>query len=123
MARKSAARRAAAKAKAQDGCEVTGCVEGRTLYCCDGPVCKECVLNSLLVRLRRKSASFVYSCPHCGKKIPMPSSTVKELMGEYCPSHAQVMDQRSRGKAVVAHCPCPSGCYDCDDSRLEVREL
>ena len=27
------------------------------------------------------------------------------------------------GRAVVAHLPCPSGCYDCEESDLRVTDL
>ncbi len=130
MARKAsrAARRAAAKAKRETCCEATGCVGSgeRTLLapCCDLRVCDECVLKSLLVRLRKKHPRFVYDCPVCGEDTSMPSATVKELMCVCCPSHVRVMDQRSRGKAaVVAHVPCPSGRYACNRSSIEARKL
>ena len=128
------ARRAAAKGRRGDvetGCSLGGCGKYNTLTtpCCKTDICKDCVLNVLLVCTRSDPPNFVYICPFCMRESDMPKSLVKELMSECCPSHARLMDQCSRStlgraKAVVAHLPCKNGgCYECEHGYLAVHEF
>ena len=124
MGRKKNTRKTAAKAKRDEVVQnCTLCYAKTSLQtpCCDAYICGECVFPSVQVCLGLSPIRYAYQCPLCTKEKLVSEGVVKQIMGDYFPSHAYIMKTCTGQEAMIVHIPSPSGCFLCDHSALEVR--
>ena len=95
------------------------------MVCCGKRTCCECIygLVGFDHHCHGNTPKFSFKCPFCRDETGFPEFILKRAMAEHCPSHAKVMDNKSGGQVVVAHKPCSTGCYTCEDSTIVVRDL
>ena len=119
-----AARRAAAKAKRDESVQNCTLCDSKTSLqtpCCDTYICGECIFESVYIHLGMTPVCYTYQCPLCAEEKTVSEGIVKKIMGDCYPSHAYIMRTCMGQEAMIVHLPCPSGCYRCDHSALEVR--
>ena len=108
-------------------CDVPACehATGPPMVCCGKHLCRECAFGVVDFdgHCCHNVPHFSFKCPFCRDETGFPEFILKRAMAEHCPSHAKVMDKKSGGQVVVAHRPCPTGCYTCEESTIVVREL
>ena len=119
-----AARRAAAKTKRDESVQNCTLCDAKTSLqtpCCDAYICGECVFPSVQVCLGLSPMRYAFQCPLCTEEKLVSEGVVKQIMGDCFPSHTYIMKTCTGQEAMIVLPPCPSGCFLCDHSALEVR--
>ena len=125
------ARRSAAQAvrRGDRPCDVPHCSNTckRALPDCQHVVCTHCVFNMLGVRPGDGGPVFAFKCPICRKRYDAASASVIHQMATFATGHVKEMPcccGTGCGKVyAVKHSTCSKGCYDCDESRLDLELL
>ncbi len=134
MAKKGRRAKGKAPAPSSPKCDLPGCDEDApvAITCCGNRMCGRCCFSALTVctcDYHREttiipSPKFAFNCAFCRTRLIVCAAVVKDMMFRFCPSHAKVLQNRcSEEPAVLAHLPCPDGCYGCYQSEIRVSDL
>ena len=122
------ARRSAAQAarRGDRPCDVPHCSNTckRALPDCQHVVCKHCVFNMLGVQPGDGGPIFAFKCPICRRGYDAKSECVKHQMAAFATGHIKEMPCCCGADCskvyAVKHSKCSKGCYDCEESRLDL---
>ena len=60
-------------------------------------------------------------CALCRVKYTLPAEVIKHVMAKHVPSHAILLENKCCDKKyLLAHQPCEHGCYDCEESEIQL---